>query len=211
MSEQSVEVPTDQGPGRLSWVVGDDPKGVLLLGGGHSGQVRTVDLDALARALPAHGWVVARFEFGWRVAGKKVGPRPPASDPAWEAAVAEVGRRWPGLPLVTGGRSAGARIACRTWTPDLAGVLALSFPLHPPGKPEASRAAEMEPVGVPMLLVSGARDPFGSPAEFADALARTQGGPRNLIVVPGATHSFPAAASGKVVAAAEEFLTPLLG
>ena len=98
---------------------------------------------------------------------------------------------WPGLPLVTGGRSAGARIACRTWDVDLAGVLALSFPLHPPGRPEASRLGELTPVGVPVLLISGARDPFGSPAELADALATPQGGPRELVVVPRATHSFP--------------------
>lgn len=209
VGEQSAQVKTDQGVGRLSWVEPDRPCGVMLLGGGHSGQVRTVDLDALAAALPERGWAVARFEFGWRVAGRKVGPRPPASDPAWRDAVAAVGRRWPGLPLVTGGRSAGARIACRTWTPELAGVLALSFPLHPPGKPESSRAAEVAQVGVPVQLVTGARDPFGTPAEFEAALAQAQEGPRNLVVVPGATHSFPARTAGAVVAATLEFLAGL--
>ena len=209
VGEQSTQVKTDQGVGRLSWVEPDRPRGVMLLGGGHSGQVRTVDLDALAAALPERGWAVARFEFGWRVAGRKVGPRPPASDPAWRDAVAAVGRRWPGLPLVTGGRSAGARIACRTWTPELAGVLALSFPLHPPGKPESSRAAEVAQVGVPVQLVTGARDPFGTPAEFEAALAQAQEGPRNLVVVPGATHSFPARTAGAVVAATLEFLAGL--
>ena len=209
VGEQSAQVKTDQGVGRLSWVEPDRPRGVMLLGGGHSGQVRTVDLDALAAALPERGWAVARFEFGWRVAGRKVGPRPPASDPAWRDAVAAVGRRWPGLPLVTGGRSAGARIACRTWTPELAGVLALSFPLHPPGKPESSRAAEVAQVGVPVQLVTGARAPFGTPAEFEAALAQAQEGPRNLVVVPGATHSFPARTAGAVVAATLEFLAGL--
>lgn len=209
VGEQSAQVKTDQGVGRLSWVEPDRPRGVMLLGGGHSGQVHTVDLDALAAALPERGWAVARFEFGWRVAGRKVGPRPPASDPAWRDAVAAVGRRWPGLPLVTGGRSAGARIACRTWTPELAGVLALSFPLHPPGKPESSRAAEVAQVGVPVQLVTGARDPFGTPAEFEAALAQAQEGPRNLVVVPGATHSFPARTAGAVVAATLEFLAGL--
>ena len=209
VGEQSAQVKTDQGVGRLSWVEPDRPRGVMLLGGGHSGQVRTVDLDALAAALPERGWAVARFEFGWRVAGRKVGPRPPASDPAWRDAVAAVGRRWPGLPLVTGGRSAGARIACRTWTPELAGVLALSFPLHPPGKPESSRAAEVAQVGVLVQLVTGARDPFGTPAEFEAALAQAQEGPRNLVVVPGATHSFPARTAGAVVAATLEFLAGL--
>ncbi len=209
VGEQSAQVATDQGVGRLSWVEPDTPRGVMLLGGGHSGQVRTVDLDALAAALPGHGWAVARFEFGWRVAGKKVGPRPPASDPAWRDAVAEVGRRWAGLPLVTGGRSAGARIACRTWTPSLAGVLVLSFPLHPPGKPESSRAAEVAQVGVPVQLITGARDPFGSPGEFEAALALPQEGPRDLAVVPGATHSFPARTAGVLVDATLGFLAGL--
>ncbi len=209
MAERCIEVDTDQGVGRL-WVAdAEAPRGVLLLGGGHSGQIRTVDLDAVASALPPLGWSVARFEFAWRVAGRTVGPRPPASDPAWEAAVAAVGDRYPGLPLVTGGRSAGARIACRTWTPSLAGVLALSFPLHPPGKPDASRLSELTPVGVPVTLVSGARDPFGSPAALEAALNAEQGGPRNLVVVPGATHSFPTASVGKVTDAVAEFVTPL--
>lgn len=206
MEERSEPVATDQGVGRLWWAEPERPRGVVLLGGGHSGQVRTVDLDALAAALPRHGWAVARFEFGWRVAGKKVGPRPPASDPAWRAAVAAVGRRWPGLPLVTGGRSAGARIACRTWTPDLAGVLALSFPLHPPGKPETSRAGELAAVGVPVLLISGARDPFGTPQELGAALAQPHVAPRNLVVVPGATHSFGARTAVVVVEATQQFL-----
>ena len=186
-----LDLATPDGPGRLHVDAPAEPRGVLLLGGGHSGQVRTVDLDALAAALPGLGWAVVRYELPWRVAGRKVGPRPPASDPAWSAGVDAVRAAWPGLPLVTGGRSAGARIACRTWDADLAGVLALSFPLHPPGRPEASRLGELTPVGVPVLLISGARDPFGSPAEVADALATPQGGPRELVVVPGATHSFP--------------------
>ncbi len=209
VGEYSAQVTTDQGVGRLSWVEPNTPRGVMLLGGGHSGQVRTVDLDALAAALPGHGWALARFAFGWRVAGKKVGPRPPASDPAWRDAVAEVGRRWPGLPLVTGGRSAGARIACRTWTPELAGVLALSFPLHPPGKPESSRAAELAQVSVPVQLITGARDPFGSPEEFEAALAQAQQGRRSLAVISGATHSFPARTADAVVDATLEFLAGL--
>ncbi|HHU39939.1 MAG TPA: hypothetical protein GXZ45_11755 [Propionibacterium sp.] len=206
---ETREVVTPDGPGRLHLALPDDVRGVLLLGGGHSGQVATVDLDAVADALPAHGWAVARYELPWRVAGRKVGPRPPASDPAWLAGVDAVRAAWPGVPLVTGGRSAGARIACRTWDEALAGVVALSFPLHPPGKPERTRLDELVPVGVPVLLVSGARDPFGTPAELEASLAGPHAGPRDLVVVPGATHSFPARTAPLVTAAVSTFVSGL--
>lgn len=200
------EVATPEGPGRLRLAVPDAVRGVLLLGGGASGQVDTVDLNALAAALPGRGWAVARYELPWRVAGRKVGPRPPASDPAWLAGADAVRAAWPGVPLITGGRSAGARIACRTWMPELAGIVALSFPLHPPGKPAASRLGELTPVAVPVLLVSGARDPFGSPAELTAALAVPHAGRRDLVIVPGATHSFPARTVEGVVDAVAAFL-----
>ena len=201
-----LDLATPDGPGRLHVDVPAEPRGVLLLGGGHSGQVRTVDLDALAAALPGLGWAVVRYELPWRVAGRTVGPRPPASDPAWVAGMDAARAAWPGLPLVTGGRSAGARIACRTWDADLAGVLCLAFPLHPPGKPAQGRLGELQPVGVPALLVSGARDPFGSPAELEEALAADHAAARELVVVPGATHSFPRTTAATVVEAVAGWL-----
>lgn len=210
MPENSIhDVATAAGPGRLHLSVPDDVRGVVVLGGGASGQVFTTDLDALAAGLPEHGWVVARYELPWRVAGRRIGPRPPASDAPWQLGVAAVRALWPDVPLVTGGRSAGARIACRTWSQGLAGVVALSFPLHPPGKPEASRLAELTPVGVPVLLVSGARDPFGSPTELTAAAAAENAGPRELVLVPGATHSFPAKAAPAVLTAVADFLDRL--
>lgn len=199
-------VSTAAGDGRLHLVAPDAPRALLVLGGGHSGQIATVELDALAAALPAAGIAVARFELPWRVAGKKVGPRPPASDPLWEAGVDAACARYPGVPLVTGGRSAGARIACRTWTPRVAAVVALSFPLHPPGKPAASRGHELTGVAAPVLLVSGARDPFGSPEELRAALGEGHAGPRSLVVVPGATHSFPRSGAPLVVDAVATFV-----
>lgn len=205
MTETVHDVPTDAGPGRLHVVAGAEVRVLLVLGGGHSGQVATVDLDAVAAALPARGVAVARFELPWRVAGKKVGPRPPASDPLWTAGVDAARALHPGVPLLTGGRSAGARIACRTWTSDVAAVVALSFPLHPPGKPDASRIAELTPVAAPVLLVSGARDPFGTPEELRAALAASQAGSRRLVVVPGATHAFPRAAAPALVEAVATF------
>lgn len=208
---ETREVTTPDGPGRLHLALPDTVTGVLLLGGGHSGQVRTVDLDAVAESLPDAGWLVARYELPWRVAGRTVGPRPPASDPAWLAGVDAVRAAWPGVPLVTGGRSAGARIACRTWDAGLAGIVALSFPLHPPGKPAQSRLGELTPVGVPVLLVSGARDPFGSPAELAAALEEPHAGPRELVVVERATHSFPRPTASSVVDAVLDFVRGLAG
>ncbi len=90
----------------------------------------------------------------------------------------------PGLPVVAGGRSAGARVACRTARAlDAHAVLALSFPLHPPGRPESSRAAELLDAGVPALVVQGANDPFGRPDEFP-------AGGHELVPVPWADHGF---------------------
>jgi uncharacterized protein len=89
----------------------------------------------------------------------------------------------PGLPLVGGGRSAGARVACRTAAElDARAVVALAFPLHPPGRPERSREDELAVPGVPVLVVQGGRDPFGRPEEFPDGT--------ELVVVPGADHGF---------------------
>ncbi|MBZ4321666.1 alpha/beta hydrolase family protein, partial [Streptomyces huiliensis] len=89
----------------------------------------------------------------------------------------------PGLPVVAGGRSAGARVACRTAAElGAVAVLALSFPLHPPGRPERSRAEELLGAGVPVLVVQGARDPFGRPEEFPPGV--------DPVAVPGGDHGF---------------------
>lgn len=114
------------------------------------------------------GWAVALVEQPWRVAGKKVAAPPPRLDVAWlevATALAEHPPFAPGSPLVLGGRSAGARVACRTAGQLGAdGVLCLAFPLHPPGKPDKSRAHELALVpDRPLLVVQGERDPFGSP------------------------------------------------
>jgi hypothetical protein len=117
------------------------------------------------------GWRVLRVEQPWRVAGKRIAPAPARLDEGW-AAVLDHLRAQGGLPgpLVLGGRSAGARVACRSAEAQgAAGVLALSFPLHPPGRPERSRAGELTAVAVPVLVVQGERDAFGGPREVAAA------------------------------------------
>lgn len=204
------------GPGRLSVSLPPDaPRAVVLVSHGAGGGIDALDLAALAGGLPAHGCAVARYEQPWRVAGRRVAGPPASLDAAWRPAVAAVVARFPGTPLVVGGRSAGARVACRTFAPPAMGVVALSFPLHPPGRPEKSRAAELAGVPAPVLLVSGDRDPFGSPDELRAAVASGQRGERVLVIVPGSTHTFTerpvggaatAATAAAVVAAVASFV-----
>lgn len=154
---------------------------MLAVGHGAGGGIEAADLLALAEALPGRGITVARVEQPWRVAGRKLAPAPKALDAAWRELWPAL--RDPGLPVVAGGRSAGARVACRTALELGAhGVLALAFPLHPPGKPEKSRAAELLGAGVPTLVVQGARDPFGRPEEFPPGV--------ELAGIPYADHGF---------------------
>ncbi|MDX3379182.1 hydrolase [Streptomyces sp. ME02-6991-2A] len=190
MSRQprTQNVTTDAGEARITWVpatattTAPGPRLVLAVSHGAGGGIEARDLKALAAALPAHGVTVALVEQPWRVAGKKVAPAPKTLDTGWRGlwpALAE-----PGLPVVAGGRSAGARVACRTAAElGAAAVLALSFPLHPPGKPEKSRAEELLGTGVPTLVVQGGNDPFGRPEEFPP-------GAYELAQVPYGDHGF---------------------
>ncbi|MFD8416666.1 alpha/beta family hydrolase [Streptomyces sp. NPDC059650] len=162
---RTESVPTPAGEARITWHPAPGARLVLALGHGAGGGIEARDLQALAAALPARGITVALVEQPWRVAGKKVAAAPKVLDEGWHALWPALER--PGLPVVAGGRSAGARVACRTGAAlGAAGVLALAFPLHPPGKPEKSRAEELTGAGLPTLVVQGGRDPFGRPEEF---------------------------------------------
>ncbi|GAB3355616.1 alpha/beta hydrolase family protein [Modestobacter lapidis] len=179
------EVGTPLGPARVHRDEPDhDPRGTLVLGSGAGGGVAAADLTALAAGAAAAGWRVLRVDQPWRVAGKRIAPAPPRLDEGWTAVLA--GLRADGDlagALVLGGRSAGARVACRTAAEQCAdGVLALAFPLHPPGRPEKSRAGELRGVGVPLLVVQGERDAFGRPGEVTAALG---GHPGEVRAVPG--------------------------
>jgi predicted alpha/beta-hydrolase family hydrolase len=119
-----------------------------------------VDLLAARAAGLAAGFRVALVEQPWRVRGRKVAEPPPKLDVAWVDVLGQLS----GTPLVVGGRSAGARVACRTAGQVRAdAVLCLAFPLHPPGRPERTRLPELEAVDVPVLVVQGDRDAFGVP------------------------------------------------
>lgn len=145
-------------------------RATLLLGHGAGGGIEAPDLQALAAALPDDGVEVGLVEQPWRVAGRRVAPAPKTLDVGWREILAQVAAELTGdgaVPLLVGGRSAGARVACRTGKDTgAAGVLALAFPLHPPGRPEKSRAGELLGSGLPTLVVQGGVDPFGGPAEF---------------------------------------------
>ncbi|MFJ3446438.1 alpha/beta family hydrolase [Streptomyces sp. NPDC086081] len=180
--ETTETVETEAGTARITWHPARKPRLVLAVGHGAGGGIEARDLAALAEVLPAHGVTVARVEQPWRVAGKKLAPAPRTLDTGWRGVWPALTA--PGLPVISGGRSAGARVACRT-AAELGAhaVLALSFPLHPPGKPENSRAGELLGSGVPTLVVQGGNDPFGRPAEFPE-------GSYELVEVPYADHGF---------------------
>lgn len=180
MSVTEEIVDTPRGEGRLVVHAATDPVAVLLLSHGAGGGIEAPDLVALAEALPSQGVTVALFEQPWRRAGRKVATPPAHLDDAFVAAAARVSD---GLPLIVGGRSAGARSAARTaGQVGASGCLALAFPLHPPGRPEKSRLGELHGAEVTTLVVQGERDTFGSPSEFPDEV--------DVCVVPYADHAF---------------------
>jgi uncharacterized protein len=185
---QSQLVPTAHGDARLVRNRSRRPLATLLLGHGAGGGIESPDLAALAADLPRQGVSVVRVEQPWRVAGRKIAPRPQVLDECFVAAANKLRVR---TPLVVGGRSAGARSAARSAHQlGASGYLALAFPLHPPGRPDKSRLEELQAVTVPTLVVQGERDSFGTPDEFPPD--------RELTVIPGADHGFKVPRRGPV-------------
>jgi uncharacterized protein len=161
----STLVDTPHGPARAELHCAAEGRAALLLGHGAGGGIGAPDLVAATRAAVAAGVHVALIEQPYRVAGRRAPAPAHQLDAAWLAVVEDLGVRWfADMPLLFGGRSSGARVACRTSGEGLAvAVLCLAFPVHPPGKPEKSRAAELAGVEVPTLIVQGETDPFGRP------------------------------------------------
>jgi uncharacterized protein len=160
------------------------PKLLLVLTHGAGGGVASKDVLAAKRGGLAAGAVVALVTQPYRVRGASAPGSATRQDAAWLEIIGALREEHPGLPLVQGGRSYGARVACRTaQQAGATAVIALAFPLHPPGKaddPARSRAGELRAAGVPVLVINGERDPFGIPD--ADDAAK-------LVVLPGETHS----------------------
>ena len=160
--ESGVNVETPHGPARVHLHSADgDPVALLVLGPGANGRIDAPDLLRATETASAQGVSVALVEQPYQVAGRRA-PAPPAQLDAAFTAVAEELRTE--APLIVGGRSMGARVACRTAAAVGAiGVLCLAFPVHPPGRPEKTRLDELYAVEVPVLVVQGDRDPFGMP------------------------------------------------
>lgn len=159
-------------------------RALLVLGHGAGGGPQAADLVAVTRAAVAAGIAVARVVQPYRVAGKRVPPRPPVLDDAWTTVVRELGHDG---PLMVGGRSSGARVACRTATElRAAAVLALAFPTAPPGRPDRDRLDELAAPAVPVLVVQGERDAFGVPPPAPG---------RTVALIPGAGHDLRGAAA----------------
>jgi predicted alpha/beta-hydrolase family hydrolase len=168
----TIEFDTAQGLAKAQ-VTDGGLRGTLVLGHGAGGGIGSADLVEVTTEAAAAGWRVVRVEQPWRVAGRRIAVAPPKLDEAWTAVLARL--RTDGVlagPLVLGGRSAGARVACRTAAAEQAdGVLALAFPLHPPGRPEKSRATELTGVTVPICVVQGETDAMGRPEAIAAVLS----------------------------------------
>lgn len=198
------EVATPHGPARVTVHPAVDPvpaPAVLLLGHGAGGGFAAPDLRAATAAALTLGVHVAQVDQPYRVAGRRA-PAPAAQlDAAWLAVVAAVRAALPGLPLLVGGRSSGARVACRTASAaDAVAVLCLAFPVHPPGRPEKDRLAELAMPAVPVLVVQGQRDPFGRPPPAPG---------RELVLLAG-DHSLKADLPG-LAAAVTSWLRSVLG
>ena len=171
----------------------------LVLGHGAGGGIESPDLVGATEAARSAGLSIALMEQPYRVSGRRSPSAAGQLDTAWTAVVSQL-RDGPlsGLAIVSGGRSLGARVACRTATEtDSVAVLCLAFPLHPPGRPEKSRLHELDAVRLPTLVVQGESDPFGTPPE---------GRNRTVARVPG-THSLKSSAT--VEAAVSDWLATL--
>ena len=178
-----LELETPHGPANAHLQPAASPKGALILGHGAGGGIAARDLVAATEAALSVGVSVALVEQPYRVAGRR-SPAPARQlDAAWTAVVDQLrAGDLRGLPLVTGGRSSGARVACRTAEATGAvAVLCLAFPLVPPRRSGAavSRLSELDALRVPALVVQGARDPFGIPPA----------GPGRTVVVIAGDHS----------------------
>ncbi len=176
-----LDIDTPHGPARAHVTKVRGAGGAVVLGHGAGGGVGAPDLVLAAEVAQAAKLSVALVEQPYRVAGRRSPAPAPQLDAAWIAVVEHLkAKPLKALPLVCGGRSSGARVACRTAADTGAvAILCLAFPLHPPGRPAATRLDELDAVSVPVLVVQGASDPFGMPPP----------GPSRTVVTVAGNHS----------------------
>jgi uncharacterized protein len=199
-----LELETPHGPANAHLHLADEPRAALVLGHGAAGGVTARDLVAVTDAAREVGMSVALVEQPYRVAGRR-SPAPARQlDAAWTAVIDQLSAgELRGLPLIVGGRSSGARVACRTAAATGAvGVLCLAFPLQPPRRaaPAPSRLSELDAVTVPTLVVQGSRDAFGIPPAAS----------RRTVVEVAADHSLKTDLDA-VAAAVRDWLPSIMG
>jgi len=201
-----MEIMTASGAALTELDEPDSPGFLMVLTHGAGGGVDSPDLLAARQAARALGAAVARVLQPYRVRGARAPGSAVRQDAAWLEIIDALRERFPGIPLVQGGRSNGARVACRTASAAGArAVVALAFPLHPPGRADQSRAGELRQAGVPVLVVNGDRDPFGIPDSAGTA---------RVVVLPGETHALsrhPETVRQAVQAWLREILEPARG
>jgi predicted alpha/beta-hydrolase family hydrolase len=195
-----LDVDTPRGPARVHLHPVDAPRAALVLGHGAGGSVTAPDLGAATRVAHEVGCSVALVEQPYRVAGRRSAAPAPHLDAAWLAVLERLrAQELSGLPIVAGGRSSGARVACRTAAETGAvGVLCLAFPLRPP-RGTKDRQDELDAVEVPVLVVQGTGDPFGMPED----------GPQRSVVTVAGNHSLRSDL-GAVAAAVRDWLPQVL-
>ena len=181
----AIDIDTPHGPARAHLHPVDEPRAALVLGHGAGGGVESRDLAAATDAAMSESVSVALVEQPYRVSGRR-SPAPARQlEAAWTAAVEHLAAsELDGLPLIVGGRSLGARVACRTVAATGAiAVLCLAFPLQPrrrSGEPPPSRLPELDAVTLPTLVVQGERDPFGMPPPSANRIVARVPGDHSL-------------------------------
>jgi predicted alpha/beta-hydrolase family hydrolase len=197
-----VDIDTPHGPARALVQPAAERVGALVLGHGAAGGFGAPDLVTATKVALELGFTVALVEQPYLVAGRR-SPAPAAQlDAAWTAAVERLrGSELDGLPLVVGGRSAGARVACRTARQAGAvAVLCLAFPVHAPGRDYKTRLPELDAVTLPTLVVQGNRDPFGMPPP----------GPNRTVVPVNGNHTLKSDLDS-VAAAVRDWLPGVVG
>jgi len=190
---RKLTVQTRHGEARVALGDSTGARGALILGHGAGGGVNAPDLQATARAAERANWAIGLVEQPYRVAGRRAPAPAPRLDESWLDVIAALaGDPLTGVPLVTGGRSSGARVACRTAAAaGVVGVVCLAFPLLPPGragsaKRPQSRLDELDAVTVPTLVVQGRQDRFGLPPSGANRIVIAVAGDHSLRSAPAA-------------------------